>query len=80
MKEDKEVDALLDLHYEIKGFLDNQDFKNVVAIFDKLLAKPEANELKTALIITKSFKDHEIIAKPRKKVLKKLESIVGKQV
>lgn len=70
-----------DVFYQMKSLLDIRDYGAVKKLMLEYCNKEDVDygELKAILIITKSFKDHDIIKDTRKKVLDLIESKYGKQ-
>jgi hypothetical protein len=66
---DKFVQELMDLHYKFRGFLDKKDYTSTASLLNTYNEETDVNVLKTALIITRSFKDHEVVGPPRQRVL-----------
>lgn len=74
----KESDKFVKLHDEIKSFLDVQDFKSVNDLMKYYLDESSSvGDLKTILVITKSFKENEVIGDTRKEIVKLLEAKLG---
>lgn len=82
---DSFIDELIALHYKCRDFLDVRDYEGMVTFMEsyKKLDTPhddieelirEINELKTILIITRSFKEHELIGPVRKEILNIFEN------
>lgn len=74
----KESDKFVKLHDEIKAFLDVKDFKSVNSLMKYYLDDSSSvGDLKTILVITKSFKENEVIGDTRKEIVKLLEAKLG---
>lgn len=77
----KESDKFVKLHDEIKAFLDVKDFKSVNSLMKYYLDDSSSvGDLKTILVITKSFKENEVIGDTRKEIVKLLESKLGQRL
>lgn len=81
-KEMKESDKFCEIHDKIKFLIDGNDFvsvNNLMSIYinDK---KSSVGSLKSILVITKSFKDNDIIRESRKEIVSLLEKKLGKKL
>lgn len=77
----KESDKFVKLHDEIKAFLDVKDFKSVNSLMKYYLDDSSSvGDLKTILVITKSFKENEVIGDTRKEIVKLLEAKLGQRL
>ena len=77
----KESDKFVELFDKFKELLDAKDFKSVKELMESF-CKDESHvgELKTILVITKSFKENEVICDTRKKIVALLESKLGQKL
>ncbi len=57
--EDK-VDQLVELHFQIKDFLDGKNYQAVVDLIDRKMAIRDKNELKTISIIIRNYPNKKI--------------------
>ena len=68
-------DNLLLIHDRIKAFGDTDRISECNSLLEAFFeADADINRLKTLLVITKAFRDHELISANRKKVLALYES------
>ncbi len=75
MNEFVTINTLEEIHYQCRGFIEAKDFealKNYIDTFNS--AESFTSELKTILVITKAFKENEIIKESRKNILVLLNS------
>jgi hypothetical protein len=70
------VEQCKELHYKFREFLDVKNYEKVRELIESLF-DADVNLMKTALIITKGFKEHETIKDSRAKLLEKLEKKLG---
>ncbi len=76
-----ESDKLVELHNKFKELLDVRDYKSVNDLMKSYLNDSSSvGELKTILIITKSFKENEVIGDTRKEMVKLIESKLGQKL
>jgi hypothetical protein len=69
------------LHYKIKGYLDDKDFKTLRQFLRLFIhISSDASTLKTILIITKSFRDNEELKSIRQEIKALLEKKLGRQL
>lgn len=66
---DKFVDSLCELHVAFKVFLIRREYAVVNEMMKSFTALNDINELKTILVITKSFKENEIMKSERERLL-----------
>lgn len=77
----KESDRYIEVFNQFKSLLDIKDFvavNELMTSFNK--HESTITELKSILVITKSFKENEVISENRKKVLALLEYKLGKKL
>ena len=60
--EDK-VDQLVELHFQIKDFLDGKNYQAVVDLIDRKMVIRDKNELKTISIIIRNYPNKKIQSK-----------------
>ena len=76
-----ESDKFVELHNKFKSLLDIKDF---VAVNELMTSfnnhQSTIGQLKTILVITKSFKDNEVMSDTRKKTVALLEYKLGKKL
>jgi len=78
MKKSSTIDELVDMHHKGKEIMAGENpFHNMLTYLKSFDGSNDANVLKTLLVITKSFKDNEVIKEKREEIKNKLESIVG---
>lgn len=67
---------------KFKALLDARKYSEVSSLIETYLndETKSVGDLKTVLVITKSFKNHEIISANRKKLLELLESRLGSKL
>lgn len=76
-----ESDKFIELHNKIKSFIDVKDFKSVHDLMKYYNDESSSvGDLKTILVITKSFKQNEVIGDTRKKIVALLESKLGQKL
>ena len=76
---DKNTTQLTRLHYRIKDLIDVSDFKEVSEIFNEIVAQDaDPNIVKTALVITKFFKNEATIYDSRRKAIEFIEKKTGR--
>ena len=69
-KKDRDfIDHLKNIHYGFKDALDEKNYDKVIEMMELYDEKNDVNELKTILVITQSFKEHEKLGEPRKRLL-----------
>ena len=74
-KENPWIKHLMDLHYECRDYIENKTFEEFKVFLESFLREDvDVNELRTILIITKSFKENEILKEVRQKI-KDLETL-----
>jgi hypothetical protein len=68
--------------YQMEELLTSRDYEGAKSLMNSYCDMKDVNygELKMILVITKSFREHEILKVPRKRVLDLIESKYGKQV
>ncbi len=76
-----ESDRYVEVHNQFKSLLDVKDY---VAVNELMTSfnnhKSTITELKSILVITKSFKENEVMAETRKKIVALLEYKLGKKL
>ncbi len=76
-----ESDRFVELHNEIKSLLDVKDFNSVNRLMESYCnGDSSVGDLKTILVITKSFKNNEIIFVTRKQIIQLLENKLGEKL
>lgn len=70
-------DYLVELHDAFKIFLNRKNYECVEFMMNQFNEESDVNELKTILVITKSFKEHEVLKFPRKRLLDIIENKLG---
>ncbi len=76
-----ESDRFVEMHNEIKSLLDVKDFNSVNNLMGYYCNDDSScGDLKTILVITKSFKNNEIICDTRKKIVQLLENKLGEKL
>lgn len=82
MNTNKEVEIFVKIHNELKDLLDKKDYdstKNYLITLKNNFGD-NIGALKTYLVITKSFKNHEDIKEIRQEIKDKLELILGRKL
>lgn len=72
-KEDK-VNQLVELHYQIKDFLDGKNYQAVVDLIDRKMFLRDKNELKTISIIIRNY-PNTIIQDKRMELLELMKEL-----
>lgn len=76
-----ESDKFVELFNKFKSLLDVKDFKSVNDLMKSYLNDSSSvGELKTILVITKSFRENEVICDTRKEMVKLIESKLGQKL
>ena len=74
----EEADALIDIHNQIKTFLNNKDFNKLCKFINLFNHESvDVNILKTILVITKSFSENEFLQNIREEIKNRLELKLG---
>ena len=77
----KESDKFVELHNKFIALLDVKDFKSVKELMESFdNDNSSVGDLKTVLLITKAFKENEVIGDTRKKILALIESKLGQKL
>jgi hypothetical protein len=80
-REPTESDKFVELHNKFKSLLDIKDFESVNDLMKSFNNDSSSvGDLKTILLITKSFKGHAIIALTRKNIVALLEHKLGQKL
>jgi hypothetical protein len=75
-----EIEELKNLHYKIRQILEERDYFGLVKFLEVRLFTSNISELKTILIITTPFKEHEDLKDIRQKILNRYELLKGERV
>ena len=72
------IEHLMDIHYAFKAVLDLKDYDEAAKMMMTYGEENDVNELKMILVITQSFKEHDILGEPRKRLLRIFENKLDK--
>ncbi len=75
-KKDDFIEHLKKIHYSFREVLDKKEYDKAAEMLNSFTEDNDVNEIYTALIITQSFKDHEILKEP----IRRASDIVEKKI
>ena len=78
---DKTTQPLKAIHYRIMDFIEEKRFSEVNDLMEQLIkVKADNNRLKSVLIITKYWREHELLKDNRKKIIELIEAREGRKL